>query len=121
PWSWPSSRLLRAVVGLVRGDGVADHGVELPNEKLLVAEVELPLPTRRERRVRGLDRVDVLHRELDRGGDREVLGQSLVRVRRRDEVHVDLVDVRVDRFRRVRVRDEVVAGPDLDRQVWQKT
>ena len=85
--------------------------VEVPDQQLLVAELELPLGARRERRVRRLDRVHVLHRELDRAVDDELLGEALVRVRRRHEVQVDLVDVRVDRLGPVRVGDVVVPRP----------
>ena len=68
----------------------------------------------------GLDGVDVLHGELDGAVDDELLRESLVRIRGRHEVHVDLVDVRVDRLRPVHVRDVVAPVPNLDRQVREQ-
>ena len=106
--------------GLVRADGVADDRVELPDQQLLVAEVERVLRARLQRRVGGLDGVHVLHGELDRAVDHQFLCEAFGRVRRRHEVHVDLIDVRVDRLGPIGVGDVVVARPDLDRDVREE-
>jgi hypothetical protein len=95
----------------------ADHRVELADQQFLVAEVKGVLRTRLERGMRGLDGVDVLHGELDRAVHHQLLRQAIRRVRRRHEIQVDLVDVRVDRLRPVGVSDVVIARPQLDRDI----